>query len=261
MTLLAVALAGRGLVDPQGPVFPADDEAVVRGSCGFETLRVYGGRPFLLAEHLHRLRHSCGQLALEPPDGVEEVIATVSGAAPPDFVLRIYRTSTTIVATAAEIPASLEAERANGLKLRTFEVGAPPPFLGGAKATSYGSSFAAKREAEQLGADDAILVGEGLVLEATTANVWWRRGEELYTPTTRPGVLPGVTRGLICSIQDVIEGAYTVEDLLAADEAFLTSSVREVMPVVEVDGSPIGSGSPGLAAARLQAALRLRSSG
>ena len=259
MTLLAVAVAGRGLVDPDEPVFRADDEALLRGGAAFETVRVYGGRPFLLAEHLARFRFSAAALALEPPDGVEELAALVVGAAPPDCVLRLYRTAQVVVATAAALPEGLEALRARGLALRTFEVGAPPQLLGGAKTTSYGVSFAARREAEQAGADDALLVGEGLVLEAATANVWWRRGDELYTPAPRPGVLPGVTRGFVCSLEPAREGAFQLADLLAADEAFLTSSIREVMPVVRVDGTAIADGRPGPAAGRLQAALRLRS--
>jgi branched-subunit amino acid aminotransferase/4-amino-4-deoxychorismate lyase len=259
MTLLAVAVGGRGLVDPDGPVFAADDEALLRGGAAFETIRVYGGRPFLIAEHLLRLRFSSAALALEPPDGADELVALVTGAAPPDHVLRIYRTSRVLVATAAALPDGLDELRSRGLALRSFELGAPPPLLGGAKTTSYGVSFAARREAERAGADEALLVGEGLVLEAATANIWWRRGDELRTPATRPGVLPGVTRGFVASVEPVHEGQYPLDDLLAADEAFLTSSIREVMPVVSVDGAPIGDGRPGPAAARLQAALRLHS--
>jgi 4-amino-4-deoxychorismate lyase len=259
VSLLAVAVAGRGLVDPGGPVLRADDEAVLRGGAAFETVRVYGGRPFLLAEHLTRLRFSAEALALEPPEGVEELVEVILRSAPPDHVLRVYRTSQALFVTAAALPEGLEEQRARGLELRSFEVGAPPPLLGGAKTTSYGVSFAARREAERAGADDALLVGEGLVLEAATANVWWRRGEVLYTPAARPGVLPGVTRGFVRSLEPVQEGAYPLSDLLGADEAFTTSSIREVMPVVAVDGEIIGDGRPGPAATRLQAALRLRS--
>jgi 4-amino-4-deoxychorismate lyase len=259
VSLLAVAVAGRGLVDPAEPVLRADDDAVLRGGAAFETIRVYGGSPFLLAEHLARFRFSAAALALAPPDGVEDLVGLVTGSAPPDHVLRLYRTSLALVATAAALPEGVEEARARGLSLRTFEVGAPPPLLGGAKTTSYGVSFAARREAERLGADDALLVGEGLVLEAATANVWWRRGGELFTPAARPGVLPGVTRGFVASLEPVREGAFALAELLAADEAFTTSSIREVMPVVAVDGAPVGDGHPGPAATRLQAALRLRS--
>ena len=72
-------------------------------------------------------------------------------------------------------------------------------------------------------------------------------------------MLPGVTRAFLCGLGTVTEGAFPLDDLRTADEAFTTSSVREVMPIVEVDGGGIGDGRPGPAAARLQAAIRLRS--
>jgi len=259
MMPVAVAVAGRGLVDPREPVYGAGDEALLRGGAAFETIRVYGGRPFLLDEHLARLRHSAAALALEPPDGARELAELAASAGPPDHVLRLYRTSEALVATASPLPDGLEELRARGVAVRTFEVGAPTPLLGGAKTTSYGLSFAARREAERLGADDALLLGEGLVLEAATANIWWRRGDTLFTPAIGGGVLPGVTRAFLSGLEPVVEGAFPVADLRAADEAFTTSSVREVMPVVEVDGDPVGDGRPGPAAARLQAAIRLRS--
>jgi len=190
---------------------------------------------------------------------VEELVALVVGAAPADHVLRLYRSSQVVVATAAALPDGLEELRARGLTVKTFEVGAPQSLLGGAKTTSYDVSFAARREAERVGADDALLVGAGRVLEGATANVWWRRDGELCTPAVRPGVLPGVTRGLVLSLEPAREGDFEPAELLAADEAFMTSSIREVMPVVAVDGIAIGDGRPGPAAARLQDALRLRS--
>jgi branched-subunit amino acid aminotransferase/4-amino-4-deoxychorismate lyase len=259
MTLLAVAIAGRGLVDPAEPVFRADDDALLRGGAAFETIRVSSGRPFLLADHLARFRFSAVALALPAPDGVEELVALVVGPAPRNHVLRLYRTSQSVVATAATLPDGLDELRAQGVRLKTFDVGPPSALLAGAKTTSYDVAFAARREAENAGADDALLIGAGCVLEAATANVWWRRGEVLFTPAVRPGVLPGVTRAFVLSLEPAQEGEFDVADLLGADEAFLTSSIREAMPVVAVDGAPIGNGRPGPAAARLQAALRLRS--
>jgi 4-amino-4-deoxychorismate lyase len=259
MTLLAVAVAGRGLVDPDEPVFGADDEALLRGGAAFETLRVYHGRPFLVDRHLARLRHSAATLALDPPDGVDELIALVLGTAPAEHVLRLYRTSAIVAVTAAELPTGIDEQRERGIALHSFDVGEPPPLLGGAKTTSYGLSFAARREAERRGADDALLVGGGAVLEAATSNVWWRRGDELFTPEAGAGVLPGVTRAFLAGLEAVNEGRFALADLVGADEAFTSSSIREVMPVVAVDGSKIGNGRPGPAAARLQAALRLRS--
>jgi branched-subunit amino acid aminotransferase/4-amino-4-deoxychorismate lyase len=149
--------------------------------------------------------------------------------------------------------------RARGLALRSVDVGAPAPLLAGAKTTSYGEAFAARRAAEEQGDDDALLVADGCVLEAATSNIWWRRGDELFTPAIRAGVLPGVTRGLVLELAGAVEGGFPLEDLASADEAFTTSSIREVMPVSRLDGRPVGDGVPGPFAARLQAALRLRS--
>jgi branched-subunit amino acid aminotransferase/4-amino-4-deoxychorismate lyase len=250
--LLAVAVAGRGLVDPDAPVFGADDEALLRGSAAFETLRVDGGRPFLLERHLERLRHSARALALPPPDGAEELVALVLGAAPAEHVLRIYRTERALVATAAPLPDDLDELRARGLTLQTVEAGAST-LLHGVKSTSYAEAFAARRA---VAADDALFLAAGVVRETATANIWWRRGETLYTPAEG---LPGVTRGHLLERHPAVEGTFRLDDLTGADEAFTTSSVREVMPVVAVDGMTVGDGRPGPAAARLQALLRLPS--
>lgn len=263
MTLLAVAVAGRGLVDPDEPVFVADDEALLRGSAAFETLPVYGGRPFLLEPHVARLRYSVERLGLPAVDGVEELAVLVAGVAP-ECVLRLYRTDRTLLATGAAMPHDLEELRRAGLAVRTVEVGSPTETLAGVKSTSYAFSFTARREAAALGADDVVFTGGGLVLEAATANVWWRHGEVLFTPATGAGVLPGVTREAVRGLAaeagyDVREGAFPVEKLLEADEAFETSSIREVVAVVSVDGRQVGDGLPGPAAARLQEALRVLS--
>ena len=261
MTLLAVAVAGRGLVDPEAPVFRADDEALLRGGVAFETVRSYRGVPFLLDRHIRRFMFSIDALALPAADGVEELVELVIGAAPPDHVLRLYRTDRQLVATVAGLPGELEELRQRGVALRSVDIGAPAPLLAGAKTTSYGEAFAARRLAEREGADEALLVADGLVLEAATANIWWRRGDELRTPAARPGVLPGVTRELVLELEPATEGVFPLTDLAEADEAFTTSSIREVMPVVALDGKRVGDGVPGPAAARLQAALRLRSLG
>jgi len=258
MTLRAVAVAGRGLVDPGGPVFRADDEALLRGAAAFETIRVYDGTPFLLDEHASRFRFSVGALALAPPAELAPLVELVLGAGPPDGVLRLYRTSHDTIATLADLPEGLEEQRAQGITLRSVDLGAPA-LLAGVKSTSYAAAFAARRLAEERGADDALLVADGVVLETATANVWWCRDGELFTPTTGAGVLPGVTRAFVLGLEQATEGAFDLADLQEADEAFTTSSIREVMPVVAIDGRTVGDGRPGPAAARLQAAIRLHS--
>ncbi len=258
VTLLAVAVAGRGLVDPGAPVFRADDEALLRGAAAFETIRSYAGRPFLLDRHLERFRFSVESLALPPADGVEELVGLVLRHAPAEHVLRLYRTEHTLIATASALPDGLEETRARGIALRSVDLGAPA-LLAGVKSTSYAAAFAARRAAEAAGADDALLVADRIVLETATANLWWRRGERLFTPTAGAGVLPGVTRSFLLEVEPAEQGMFALEEVAAADEAFTTSSIREVMPVVALDGGLVADGRPGPAAARLQAALRLHS--
>jgi len=99
------------------------------------------------------------------------------------------------------------------------------------------------------------------VLEAPTSNVWFREGDTLLTPSLALPLLAGVTRLALLRLAPaagytVEEGTFALERLLRADEVFLTSSVREVAPVVAVDGETVGGGAPGPAATALQAALR-----
>jgi branched-subunit amino acid aminotransferase/4-amino-4-deoxychorismate lyase len=258
MDISAVAVAGRGLVDPREPVFAADDEALLRGRSVFETVHVYGGRPFRLDEHLARFAASAGHVRLPSPDADEcrrlagGVIKACAGEG--DLALRLYWTGRTLVATAGPIDPELEALRARGLRLAVvrWSTGA----LASAKSMSYAENIGAQDAAVSAGADDALLVGhDGTVLEAPTANVFWREGDRLLTPALELPILAGVTRAVAIEIADrpVEEGVFPLDRLLGADEVFVCSSIREVMPVVAVDDTTFGLGP---AAQELQQALR-----
>jgi branched-chain amino acid aminotransferase len=259
MSLLAVAVSGRGLVDPSEPVFGAADDALLRGRAVFETLRVYGGRPFLLDAHLERLRTSSARMRLPAPDLSEcHRLATLvlDATVETELALRFFWTGTTLVSTCGPIDPDLEQVRARGLRLAVFRTSRGAHAR--AKSTSYAENMMAQEDAIELGADDALLVGhDGIVLEAPTANIWWRTGDQLFTPSLDSPILAGVTRSLLLELsrEPVDVGDYPLEHLLAADEAFLTSSVREVMPVRAIDKTEFASGP---AAAALQAALRER---
>jgi 4-amino-4-deoxychorismate lyase len=271
MKLLAVAVAGRGLVDPGEPVIHPDDEAVLRGRAAFETLRVYDGVPFRLEAHLARLAGSCERIGIEPPDADacrELASAALAHAGEPDAVLRLYRTagreradSPRLLVLVSSLPTHLDELRARGSKLvALLGVRAEAPWLlGGVKSTSYAVNMAAEAEARARGADDAVFVtADGVVLEGPVTNVWWRRGKTLFTPSLDLGILAGVTRQAVLELAaedgyDTQEGRYALADLAAAEEAFTSSSVRELLPVAELDGQPIPRGE---AAAILQAALR-----
>jgi branched-subunit amino acid aminotransferase/4-amino-4-deoxychorismate lyase len=257
MDISAVAVAGRGLVDPREPVFSADDEALLRGRSVFETTRVYGGRPFRLDEHLARFAASAERLRLPAPDAEEcrRLAGLVVGAGgESDLALRLYWTGRTLVATAGPVDPELESLRARGLRLAV--VGWSTGTLANAKSMSYAENMAAQDAAIAGGADDALLVAhDGTVLEAPTANVFWREGGRLLTPALELPILAGVTRAALLEIADYAseEGTFPLSRLLQADEVILCSSIREVMPVAAVNGTAFDLGP---AAYELQEALR-----
>ena len=275
--VLRVVAAGPG-AHPGAAALDPLDLALHRGEAVFETVRVYAGRPFRLGAHLDRLARSAAALELPLPDGLAGLAADAAAAAEPagDAALRLVCTRgteaelrPTVFAICTELPAGFQAERARGLALVLLTLAcdplvraASPWLLPGAKSTSYAVNMAAQRAARARGADDAVFVGlGGELLEAPTANLWWRRGPVLYTPALDLGILAGVTRAALLELAPAaglraVEGVFTAEDLAGADEAFLSSSTREVMPVVTVDRAPVGDGRPGPAAADLQRALR-----
>jgi len=259
LTLLSAAVAGRGIVDPAAPVFFADDEALLRGAAAFETVRVRRARPAFIRAHIERLESSARALRLAPPEGAEELaLEAVAAAGCEDGVLRLFRTSATLLATVGELPEGLAALRARGIAMTTIRSHDDAGLLTGVKATSYATALAAVAEAARRGADDALYLGEGeIVLEATMANIWWRDGDVLSTPSLATGVLPGVTRAAVSRLAAeagyrVREGAFTLPLVLRAEEAFTSSAVRELMPVVAIDGRELPRGD---AARRLQELL------
>jgi 4-amino-4-deoxychorismate lyase len=280
----ALGVLGRGLVDPAIPVIHADDVGLLRGQAAFETVRVYGGRPFALAEHLDRLRGSAERIGLPVIDmdalaALARTVIDAGGLA--DCSLRFTYTGgrdgaaePAVMAAVSSLPAGLEDTRARGISLVSLQLGIDPRLrrdapwlLAGVKSTSYAVNMAAWAEARRRGADDAVFVAaDGSLLEGPVTNVWWRHGDLLRTPGLDLGVLAGVTRAHVIGLAArtgyrVEEGHFPVADMAGADEAFTSSSVREIMPVVAVDGRAVGRGSPGEASARLQAALRRAATG
>jgi len=275
---LALALLGRGVVDPDRPWVAVDDDAVLRGRAAFETLRVYGRQPFRLEAHLARLQRSAEVLELPEVDhGAMAELAgqAVAAAADGDSVLRLVWTpgrpggGPTGFALVTALPDDLDRQRAAGLALVSLQlaIGASARsasrwLLPGVKSTSYAVNMAAQREARRRDADDAVFLSlDEVVLECPTSNIWFRDRDVVHTPSLDLGILAGVTRGaLLDAARDagvrVEQGAYQRSRLAAAEEVFVSSSVREVMAVVSLDGRPVGAGAPGPAAGAMQAALR-----
>jgi 4-amino-4-deoxychorismate lyase len=279
VAVLAVLALGPGVAAGARPALDPLDLALLRGEAVFEALRVYGGRPFRLQAHLDRLAASAAAIDLPLPAGLEELAGRAAAATGGgDAILRLICTrgpdgtgegGPAAFAICTDVPGSFEEERRRGLRLVLLTTAtdpllraASPWLLAGVKTISYALNMAAQRTARARGADDAVLVGlGGELLEAPTANLWWRTGHTLHTPSLELGILAGITRTVVGELAPglglkVLDGVFTAEALTAADEAFLSSSTREIMPVVEVDGAPIADGRPGPAAAALQAALR-----
>ena len=269
-SLRAVAVSGLGLVDPVAPVLAADDEGFTRGRAAFETMRVYGGRPFRLREHLTRLASSAERIGLDAPDAIEVqhlAAMALEHAGLADAVLRLYWTPGSpggehrAIALVSTIPEWIEATRGRGQRLVSLvhQRRSASWLLPATKSTSYAVSMAAEAEAKARGADDALFVdADGIVLEGPVTNIWWREGDTLLTPSLEVGILAGETRATLLELaaaegRSVEQGVYSLERLLSADEAFTSSSIRELMPVVEIDGHPFAVGH---AAVELQQSLR-----
>ncbi|HVE73625.1 MAG TPA: aminotransferase class IV [Mycobacteriales bacterium] len=261
MTVLARLGAGGApeLVDLATPLLRADDLGVARGEAVFETLRIAAGRPAFLAAHVARLARSAARLDIPLPPGWEQLAqVAVEAHALPDGVLRLTCTKgppggePVGFALASPIPPEVLAGREHGVRVVTLSGGVSadaraqaPWLLGGVKSTSYAVNMASLREAHDRGADDALWVSsDGFVLEAPTATVAWVTGGTLVTPSAGDGILPGTTLetalGLSPVPYEVRRG--TAQELRAADEVLLLSSVRGVAPVIALDGRELGIG-------------------
>lgn len=237
------------LVDPADARISPFDHGVTVGDGVFETLRVYGGTPFALRRHLDRLERSAAGLGLElpPRDLLQEATAAVVDAnGMPDCRLRL-----TVTAGEAPLGSGRGAGRPTVLAAVTPLDEIPPscdvvvvPWtrnersaLAGLKTTSYGENVVALAHAKRAGAGEAIFANtRGELCEGTGTNVFVGIGGRLVTPPLSSGCLAGVTRELVLEVCDVDEEPLPLWALGGADEAFLTSSTREVQPIRLVDG-------------------------
>jgi branched-chain amino acid aminotransferase len=209
---------------------PVTDDGLLRGDGGFEVLRVYGGRPFALEDHLARLARTCAGLRLEADlDALRaEALAVIRE---PESLLRVVVTrGGTRIAIAEPLAAYPGTARVATV---TY---APTRVLNGLKTLSYAANMLAGRIAKEQGADEALLVTpHGRVLEGTTWTFFWVAGGRLLTPPLADGILDSITRRRLLEECEVTEAPCTLDDVRAAEEAFIASSVREVIPIAAVD--------------------------
>jgi branched-subunit amino acid aminotransferase/4-amino-4-deoxychorismate lyase len=217
---------------------PADDPGLTTGLTCFETLRSYGGRLLGLDEHLVRLEDSAHEMRIPFPGGdllrteACDALARHGG----DVVVRMTLTRgghrVVVASDVGAPPASMRCAS------RTFE---PSPWLPG--RVKHGSRAGSVLVVESLGVDEVLWVDHrGFVLEGTRTNVFAVKGGELYTPPLDGRILQGVTRGLLLSLAPVREESFRLDEPL--DELYASSTLKELCPIVELDGKKAAGGGP-----------------
>jgi branched-chain amino acid aminotransferase len=272
-----------------GAVVPAEQARVSVLDTGFtfgdgvyETLRTYGGRPFELGRHLARLRASAARLGIEVPAGDGELRARLDAllerADHGESFIRLIVTrgvgdcsyhfervqGPTVVMFARPHEAIPDRAYREGVDVAVVSVrrNHPDALDPAIKSINLLNNVLAVREAQARGAIEAILLNQrGEVAEGASSNLFVVRAGRVVTPPLDAGILAGITRDLVIELgpaagHPVHERPLSVGELLEADEAFLTSSLKEVAPIRAVDGRPIGDGRPGPATLRLLRAYR-----
>ena len=223
-----------GVIGPADEtMIPITDEGLTRGDGAFEVARLYGGRPFAMEEHYARLAHTCEGLRLEPDLGAlrTEVEALLAEAGPVEALLRIVLTrGGRRIGTIEPLP-----HRPPSARVGTVTY-APNRVLDGLKTLSYAGNMLAGRLAREQGFDEALLVTpHGRVLEGPTWSFFWVSEGALLTPPLEDRILASITRARVIEEAGATEAACTLDDLRGAEEAFIASTVREVMPIAAID--------------------------
>ncbi len=281
----------------EGAVVPADearvpvlDRGFLYGDSVYEVTRTFRGVPHLLGAHLDRLMRSADGLRMRlPTRNVVEAAVLASAAAvpgstaatPPGSVEVYLR----IVVTRGAGELGLDPALADEPRLVVIArpVHPPPPeaYRDGVavvlstrmrsapslKTGNYLDSVLAVHEARAAGAHEALLRDTvGRITEGSSSNLFLVGGGRLRTPPISAGLLPGITRGAIIELTRehglaVDEAPLWPDDLTRADELFITSSIRGVLPVVRIDARPVGNGKPGPVTRRVMALYRAATEG
>jgi len=258
------------------------DRGFLHGDSVFEVLRTYDRVPFALEERLERLKRSARLVSIELPVSLEtlhaEVTAALERAAYPEAYLRLMLTRgagehagvavprgarrVLLLAPLVTLPAEMYELGVAVVTERSELVGnAVAP---GAKVGNYLNSILALAAARRADAAEALLVDRsGKIFEGSASNVFLCAKGTLVTPPEEAGILAGITRRKVLELCSdwgvpIEQRTFTPQELRAADEAFITASIREIVPIVRVDGDAIGGGRPGDLTRRLLAGYRAR---
>jgi len=268
-------------------VVPVFDHGFLYGEGVYETLRTYHGEPFLFTAHMARLRNSAALMNLDVPytdaQMAEHIQATTDGyrrlfGAVAETYIRILLTrgvggltydpaacpAPTLVIILKPFPAPPDRTFTDGIRvsLVTIRRNHPEALNPAIKSNNLLNNALAMQEALRHGAEEALMLNQsGAVVECSQSNFFIVNGGRLKTAPLAAGLLPGITREWVITLaQDMGVGVDQVDvtpaDVVAADEAFITGTTREVTPVVAVDDHAIGAGTPGPITLRLLAEFR-----
>ncbi len=238
-----------------------NDLGIVRGYGVFDLLRTYDGKLFKLHEHVLRLERSAALIGLDLPWSTAEIAAIaratymrnaianatiriiVTGGAADDFMTPQQRPTLIVMVNPIGIPAP--EQQIHGVKVITTRIERMMPTV---KSLNYITAIMAMQAARRTGAVEAIYrTADDRITEGTRANFFILRDNRLITPQT--DVLGGITRDVVLEIAgddfEVVEAPLFYADLATCDEAFLTSSTKEILPVTQIDDITIGQGQPG----------------
>jgi len=258
------------------------DHGYLYGDGIYETLRAYDGKIFLLSKHLARLKQSADAISLKLPFNTEKIgdalrealtvnklheaylriqISRGTGDIGLDPALCPVPTMVIVTKPFKDYPAELYDE---GVAVALVETRRNHPLAlsPAIKSTNFLNNILAKIESLNAGAYVGIMLNwEGYLAEGTISNLFLVKKGVLYTPSLETGILEGVTRDLVMHLArkariPVKEELLKPKDLQDADEAFLTNTTVEVLPVTTVDGEPVGDGEPGAVTRTLSEAYK-----
>ena len=259
------------------------DHGFLYGEGVYETLRTYGGRLFLFDRHARRLRRSAAMIALDVPFTDEHLLEAVTktmthAAVDGEAYVRVLVTRgvgdltydpqatpshTLVIIVKPQVDPPPEAYR-DGVRVAIVDIirnhpGSVNPMI---KSNNLMNNALAMQEAIRRGAFEGVMRNyRGELTECTTANLFVVKDGRVLTPPLDAGLLPGITREFVFEIGraggiEVREAVLRDDDLYGADEAFLTSTTREAVPIVTVDDRTIGTGKPGPVTMKLLEAFR-----
>ncbi|QKY68461.1 D-amino-acid transaminase [Lentibacillus sp. CBA3610] len=275
MSVYPIILSQTGFAHRDELTYPFEERGLQFGDGVYEVIRIYGGKYYLLTEHVERLFRSAEAIKLSLPfsnqditkrlldlleqnemvsDGIVYLQAT-RGSAPRNHAFPTD-TQANVYAYIRDMPRKTN-NLINGVSAITQrDTRWENCYI---KSLNLLPNVLAKQAAQENGSYEAILERDGIVTECSSSNIYLVKNDNIYTHPATKTILHGCVRMRVEQFAGndnipFVEEAFAVEDIFAADELFLSSSTSEVMPIVEVDGKMIADGKPGKVTRQLQEA-------